>query len=380
MSYSTRQYPQISFARLVGYYTRDFRLTRAQDAVNYLALISLNADLPGEAGRAQASVCHEALKELVLETREFAMLLGDVRANGRRLSGLITNLMPLLQIAENQGNFLRSLTIQAAASADDAGRITDAVLLFHLAEDYDKVVAIVNTALTDALAAPLEEEPIRLQPLKPRTVEQQNADQNSVLNCKQEQRQQGDTQTTSLTSVDDPVTLARRVHQLYDSQPPISLSEAFTRNGQNTIHAIRVNPVRRVDLDFLLKIANVRDSLVARQPPQASLELMALVDLLPLRADGSMSAIRACAQQANNASEQIAHVLGPLLQWCIGCIKMTRDEIKMSGWEEVREGQLRHLAATAKDVMVFAGLVRYRVGAGVMEGVVRSGQDFEAGL
>jgi nuclear pore complex protein Nup93 len=189
---------------MLGYYTRDFRAENTEAAVDYINLICLNADLPGQAGKSQASLCHSALRELVLETREFAKLLGDIRADGIRISGVIERQMKLINLAD-QEEFLRTVTIQAAKIADDNGRTTDAVLLYHLAEEYDNVITIINKALSEAIAVELGQEQIKLQPLKPR--------------AGPGQQQRGDTQpgsSLSLTSVDDPADLARNMVGLYN--------------------------------------------------------------------------------------------------------------------------------------------------------------------
>ncbi|KAH0558466.1 hypothetical protein GP486_004879, partial [Trichoglossum hirsutum] len=196
--------------RVSDFHTSDSELRKSirraenvEAAVDYVTLICLNADLPGQAGKSQASVCHSALRELVLETREFAKLLGDIRADGIRISGVIERQIKLINLAD-QEEFLRTVTIQAAKIADDNGRATDAVLLYHLAEEYDNVITIINKALSEAIAIELGQEQIKLQPLKPRAGPDQ---------------QKGDAQpgsSLSLTSVDDPADLARNMVGLYN--------------------------------------------------------------------------------------------------------------------------------------------------------------------
>ena len=193
---------------MLGYYTRDFRAGNFEAAVDYLTLICLNADLPGEMGKSQSSLAHEALRELVLETREFAQLLGDIRSDGTRLVGSIEKRLPLLALS-NTDEFLKTITIQSASVADEAGRTTDAVLLYHLAEDYDNVITIINRALSEAIAIDIGQEEPRLQPLKPRGVAQQE---------QQLQQQRQDGGSLSLTSVDDPIVLARNMISLYNAR------------------------------------------------------------------------------------------------------------------------------------------------------------------
>jgi len=208
VTFTTKQLPQVNFGRMLGYYTRDFRTANVEAAVDYLALICLNSDLQGSLGKPQTALCHEALRELVLETREFASLLGDIHTDGTRIKGAIEQRLKLIGLAD-QEDFLKTVTVQAAAVADDNGRTTDAVLLYHLAEDYDNVIAIINRALSEAVAMEIGQEPVRLQAPKPRTTTQNGQPQF--------QQQQQDRSSFNLTSVDDPAILAKNMIELYNS-------------------------------------------------------------------------------------------------------------------------------------------------------------------
>lgn len=207
LTYTTKQQPQLNFGRIIGYYTGDFRAARADAAAEYLILICLNADLPGEAGKQQAELCHEALRELVLETREFSTLLGDVKSNGQTKPGLIQERVSLLKLSGETG-LINTITREAAKMADDNGRTNDAVLLCHLANEYDSVISILNRALSEALSVEIGQEPLRLEPLKPRL----------ATNGQQQQQQPDETSTSlSMLGTDDPVDLARKVLALYDA-------------------------------------------------------------------------------------------------------------------------------------------------------------------
>ena len=197
MSFSTREQPQLNFGYMLGSYTRDFRTGKAIIAADYLILICLNSDLTGELGQAQTRLCHEALRELVLATRDYAELLGDVRSDGQRLKGAIEQRLKLIRL-DDQNAYLKSVTIQAATVANDSGRTTDAVLLYHLAEEYEMVIEIVNRALSESIAVDLGQEPLRLEPLKPRT---QQSQQNT-------QTLQPSPNSLSLAVIDNPAQLA----------------------------------------------------------------------------------------------------------------------------------------------------------------------------
>jgi nuclear pore complex protein Nup93 len=206
VSFTVKQYPQINFGYLLTQYTREFRTGFVEAAIDYFTLICLNADLPGALGKSQASVCHEALREFILETRDFAKLLGDIRADGTRLKGAIEQRLDLIKLVDQQ-EFLKTITVQAAAVADDKGLITDAVLLYHLAENYDRVIDIINRALSDAIAVELGGTMPKLQPLRPRV--------NQGEESQPEAMEAGS--SLSLTSVDDPGVLAKNMISLYDS-------------------------------------------------------------------------------------------------------------------------------------------------------------------
>lgn len=200
LTHSTRGLSQINFGQMVGHYTRDFRAAKVVTAVDYLTLICLNSDLPEGAGQQQSAQCHEALRELVLESREFAQLLGDVQADGQRIAGAIEERMRLIGL-EDSDEFMRTVTIQAASVADDNGRTTDSVLLYHLAGEYDNVVTIINRAESEYIAAEIGEDPTPVVDL-------------GALQQGAAPRLQS---SLSLTSIDHPHVLAKYVIELYTS-------------------------------------------------------------------------------------------------------------------------------------------------------------------
>ncbi|KAG5930370.1 nuclear pore complex subunit, partial [Claviceps sorghi] len=206
-SYSVKNLPQINFGRMLGYYTRDFRAADVVSAVDYLTLICLNQDLGGEAGQRQSSLCHEALRELVLETREFSKLIGDIRPDGRAIRGIIEERGPLIGLDE-ETDFVNTVTLQAASFADESGRTTDSVLLYHLAGEYDTVVAIVSRALSEAISLEIGEDPMRLMPVKSRAAGAEDQQQHGGGG--------GGGSSLSLASIDDPVELARTMMAMYE--------------------------------------------------------------------------------------------------------------------------------------------------------------------
>lgn len=233
LSHSTRGQPQIAFGRMLGYYTRDFRAANVSAAVDYIVLMCLNQDDPSpENGREQAELCFEALRELVLETREFSKLIGDIRPDGQRIPGIIENRGSLMDTQRGY-EVVMSITLQAARFANDNGRTTDAVLLYHLAEDYDTVVMIISRALSEAISLELVGERMRLEPVRPRA--------------------EGDAQpgsSLSLAAIDDPVELARTMMNMYES---------------DRMFRSRIQDINRSACNILLQMSDIKNFVSAGQ-------------------------------------------------------------------------------------------------------------------
>ncbi|KAI0402167.1 Nup93/Nic96-domain-containing protein [Xylaria palmicola] len=347
LSHDTRSKPQLSFGRMLGYYTRDFRAADVNSAVDYLTLICLNADLGGEAGRQQAELCHMALRELVLETREFSKLIGDIRPDGRRITGLIEQRGPLIGLRE-EDDFVRTVTLQAARFADDNGRTTDAVLLYHLAGDYDSVVTIVSRALSEAISLEIGEDPVRLMPVKPRaTGETPEAQQETSL---------------SLASIDDPIRLAYTMMSMYE---------------KDAMFSTKIQNANRVACHLLLQMSEIKELVEAGQWPE-SLDKIRTLEILPLDARGDATKVRHYASKFSGLSQTVAINVPNLLMWTITCCVRQRERL-MSGQFTGNEGSRRMMYDSLKqisiDLTTYTSQLRYRFPPHLLEALARASAD-----
>ncbi|KAK4493991.1 hypothetical protein PRZ48_015177 [Zasmidium cellare] len=348
LSYSTRQEPQIAFGAMDALYTRDFRTANATAAVDYIALICLNADLTGQLGKAQRDICHQALEEVILETREYAQLLGDVRADGQRIRGAIEQRLKLIGL-DNEEQFLREITLRAARSAEEQNRTTDAALLYHLCEDYNKVYEVINDALSQHLVRELGEQPTRLAPLKPRNVAGQ--DPNQVQN------------SLSLTTFDDPVQLADDIRSLYNSQG-MYLQNSTQKN--------------RDTCNVLLLLARARQKLEDAQWAEA-IDDITNAQVIPMDANGQVTAIRSKAQAFEVMPQSVARTVGHVMVWAVIGLSNLAEHLRSLGYETGNmDDTIRRCVQSAKDVMVFAGLIRYKLPGRVWETLAKAGQDLGA--
>ncbi|KAF2000073.1 NIC-domain-containing protein [Amniculicola lignicola CBS 123094] len=347
LTYTTKQVPQLNFGRIVGHYTGDFRAARADAAAEYLILLCLNADLAGEAGKQQAGLCHEALRELVLETREFSTLLGDVKSNGEGTNGIIQERVPLIHLPSDQA-LIKVITHEAAKMADDNGRTNDAVLLNHLAGEYDSVVVILNRALAEALSVDLGHEPLRLEPLKQRISVASNAPSSNSDS------------SMSLLGTDDPMELAGRVASLYKN---------------NALWYGKITQSSRETLDGLIQL-NSAKKLVETKQFMMALDIIESLKILPLDAKGNLSLIRGSANTFSTFPSEIARNIGNVLLWSIWCCSTHRETLLNSRYEDpTRRALADQLLQKAKDLMVFAGLIRYKLPPRVFETLAIQGQD-----
>ncbi|RDW67094.1 linker nucleoporin NIC96 [Aspergillus mulundensis] len=354
LSFTMKQYPQINFGYLVTHYTKEFRTAYVEAAIDYFSLLCLNADLPGALGKSQASVCHEALREYILETRDFAKLLGDIRSDGSRIKGLIEQRISLIKLVD-QEEFLRTITVQAAAVAEDKGLITDSVLLYHLAEDYDRVIDIINRTLSDSVAVPLGSPTLKLQPLRPRTSLQQD-------DGGQEASAEPGT-SLSLTVVEEPVVLAKNMIGLYN---------------QNALYYQRIRQSSRDACGVLLRMMEAKVEVEAGKWT-AALDTINGLGILPLRANGSVPYIRSAAQAFSALPSLISSNVGHVIIWSITCIGRERERLSSGPYEnEMRQGLAEELLLMAKDLMIFSGMVKYKLPPRVYETLARAGADIGA--
>ncbi|KAF6821320.1 hypothetical protein CSOJ01_00326 [Colletotrichum sojae] len=341
-SLNVKDLVQINFGRMIGYYTRDFRAADVVSAVDYLTLICLNMDLAGEAGRRHANLCWEALRELVLETREFSKLIGDIRPDGQRIRGVIEERGPLIGLTE-ENDFINTVTVQAASFADENGRTTDSVLLYHLAGEYDTVVSIVSRALSEAISLEIGEDPMRLMPVKPRAAGQ-TAEAGSSL---------------SLASIDDPVELARTMMSMYE---------------RDAMFHRKIQDQNKVACRVLLEMSTIKSLVEAGQWAQC-LDKIRSLEILPLDASGDPSIIRAYASKFSGLSQPVSINVPNLLMWTIICCTRQRDQLtggQFSGNEGTRRMMVEQMKQMTLDLTTYTSQLRYRFPPHLHEALARA--------
>ncbi|SCU78724.1 LADA_0A07162g1_1 [Lachancea dasiensis] len=292
---------KLNMTKLLGNYTKSFKFSDPRIAVEYLVLINLGATPEGP------EVCHEVLRELVLETKEFTILLGKVNRDGTRIPGVIEERQSLISLTDEQA-FLHKITEQAARRADEDGRVLDSLLLYQLADEYDIVIGIVNKLLSDLLSNTDISQPLL------------NLDDNSETN---------------------PVLIARKLINVYVNNLEI---------------AQKIHAKRKETCILLLKMVDIRKAFYLHNW-SLTLEKLEGIDMIPF-ADELSSRKR--AQEFSNLSSDIKKNIPNLLIIAMTCVSKIVGELNSSEYQSpAKAQQVEALKRLAKNCMIYAGMIQY---------------------
>jgi nuclear pore complex protein Nup93 len=101
--------------------------------------------------------------------------------------------------------------------------------------------------------------------------------------------------------------------------------------------------------------------------------------ILPLQAQGVMQKVRSAAQAFSSLPEIISRNIGHVIMWSIACIGNERRRQTSGPYEtEMHQGFADQLLVMAKDLMIFSGMVKYKLPPKVYEALARAGADIGA--
>lgn len=293
----------IDFARILGNYTKSFRYSDPRIAAEYLILIALNGTPE------QIELCHEALMELILETKEFTILLGKINRDGTRIPGIIEERLPLLFL-NGEEDFLHKITESAARRADEDGRVHDSLLLYQLSEEYNIVITIVNSMLSDLLSNTDLDQPLVTE------------DDNNETN---------------------PILIAKKLVSIYMENLEIS-KKVHSKNKETCI--------------LFLKLADARRTFHAGQW-QNALAQIEEVDILPFSDETSA---RRKAQEFSALNEQLIRIIPSLLIMTMTCVFHLVDDLNKSDHQSIaKTQQIAALKNVSRNCMIYAGMIQYKM-------------------
>uniref|UniRef100_A0A8D3BZ60 Nuclear pore complex protein Nup93 n=1 Tax=Scophthalmus maximus TaxID=52904 RepID=A0A8D3BZ60_SCOMX len=127
---------RLNFIRLLMLYTRKFESTDPREALQYFYFLRNEKDSQGE------NMFMRCVSELVIESREFDMLLGRLEKDGSRKPGVI----------DKFAGDTRAIISKVALEAENKGLFEEAVRLYELAKNPDKVLELMNRLLSPVIA------------------------------------------------------------------------------------------------------------------------------------------------------------------------------------------------------------------------------------
>ena len=92
-----------------------------------------------------------------------------------------------------------------------------------------------------------------------------------------------------------------------------------------------------------------------------------------------MSAIRANAQAFNEMPAVLARTIAHVMLWTVVACSNQVDKLRQQAFDAgTSQDAINMFVQNARDVMVFAGLIRYRLPGRTWEALARAGQDLGA--
>lgn len=129
---------RLNLSKLIMMHTRKFEGTDPREALQYFYFLR---NLKSPSGENLFTCC---VSELVLETREFEMLLGKMEPDGTRKPGALDKFQDDTQ----------KIIEAVARDTENKGMFEDAVKLYDLAQQHEKALSLFNKLLCQVVAEP----------------------------------------------------------------------------------------------------------------------------------------------------------------------------------------------------------------------------------
>lgn len=147
---------RLNVARLVLLYVRKFESTDPKEALHYFYFLR-HLRTEGDSS-SKKNLFMSCVSELVLESREFDLLLGQILADGSRSPGLIDRFDGGGGGGGSSQVDVHRIIEMVAEDSETKGMFEDSVKLYDLAKKHDKVIELLNKLLAQVISlAPIPE-------------------------------------------------------------------------------------------------------------------------------------------------------------------------------------------------------------------------------
>ncbi len=133
----------LNIVKILTSLSKVFSSTEIIDSVQYFLLLPLAASISPQYN----TLCQNAIRDAILSSGNFSLVLGDLAADGIFRPGLLSKFAPLMNLGDEK-SFVESITKSAAIKCEKEDKYRDAVHLYNLAGDYDKVLQILSRKMS----------------------------------------------------------------------------------------------------------------------------------------------------------------------------------------------------------------------------------------
>lgn len=128
----------LNIVKVISAISKALATTEIMDSVQYFLLLPLASSVSPQYNIS----CQNAIRDVILASGNFSLVLGDLAADGTFRPGLLSKFAPLMNLGDEK-SFVESITKSAAVKCQKEDKYRDAVHLYNLAGDYDKVLQIL---------------------------------------------------------------------------------------------------------------------------------------------------------------------------------------------------------------------------------------------
>ncbi|KAG1845085.1 Nup93/Nic96-domain-containing protein [Suillus subalutaceus] len=304
--------PALSLPMLIWRYVRQFVKMDAKEALQYVYCVCLSADQGEGVGRENVETAWELVRRIIVLAHSgpaWEELVGGFRPDGTRFSGVIEQGAALLHL-QNTAQYNEQILVRAARDSEENDRIPEAIKLYNLAGDYGTVISCLAQALGNTLAQPA-----------------------------------GETEKGKI--------IERTAVEILR-------------------HYERTNRAVGKDRDAAVRLLRIREALNAKSSGRFDvvLEIMESTDLIPL--DGDVAKITRKAEEFKDLHDALQRNLQVYLPLTMEALAAVHQSIKNSATAETtRQMTLTALRKKSRSLMVFAGILKYRMSPDVYSYLAR---------
>ncbi|CAE6422002.1 unnamed protein product [Rhizoctonia solani] len=145
------QPPALNLALLITRYIKPFMTSEPKAAVQYAYCVSLSHDQEKGAGKEQVDYARELTRRIIVAAPAgWEDLVGGLRPDGTRYSGVVEHDMPLLHLKSAE-EYRDVIVLPAAQLCENDHKLIAAIRLYNLAGKSNIVLSCLNRALGDSL-------------------------------------------------------------------------------------------------------------------------------------------------------------------------------------------------------------------------------------